>query len=59
MAEQLSKYGLWTVSTTLGAFGIDALIASFFQPRFGLHAFIMIGTATIISILTQGNNHAR
>jgi hypothetical protein len=58
MAEQLSKYGLWVVATTLGSLGIVALAASFFKPYFGLHAYIMILTATAINVLTQGNHDA-
>ena len=46
----LSRWGLWVISTGLGSFGVFCLYFSMLGAPVAGHAFIFLGTATAIAL---------
>lgn len=49
----LSRWGLWVISTGLGSFGIFCLYFSMLGAPVAGHAFICLGTATAIALALE------
>ena len=49
----LSQLALRLLSAILGGYGVFCLIMSFAVPRLGAQAFLTIGAATVIVILSK------
>jgi hypothetical protein len=48
-----SRLMVRVVSTVIGGFGMFCLFSSFIVPRFGADAFILLGAATALELLTD------
>lgn len=48
-----SRLMIRVVSTAIGGFGMFCLFSSFIVPRFGADAFILLGAATALELLTD------
>jgi len=49
----LSRWGLWVISTGLGSFGVFCLYFSMLGAPVAGHAFIFLGTATAIALALE------
>ena len=51
--RDLSRWGLWVISTGLGSFGVFCLYFSMLGAPVAGHAFIFLGTATAIALALE------
>jgi hypothetical protein len=49
----VSRTAAWVVSAVLGGYGVFCVYLSFYEPWVGLHALILLGTATAVQHFSQ------